>query len=198
MPDVNKAELIEGIVYMPSPVRQTSHGKPHVILASWLGYYISKTPGLEDFGDNSTVRLDEDNEPQPDLHLMLPPLAGGKAKVDEDGYVSGTPELICEVAASSVSIDLHAKLNAYRRNGVREYLVWQTEDGVVDFFVLHDGKYEAIKPADDVSLRSGMFPGLWLDPAALLQNDLPKLFQSIDKGVATPEHAAFVERLKSK
>src|SRR5205823_10671630 len=68
MPDVNKAELIEGIVYMPSPVRQTSHGKPHVILASWLGYYISKTPDLEDFGDNSTVRLDEDNEPQPDLH----------------------------------------------------------------------------------------------------------------------------------
>src|ERR1051326_9390149 len=144
MPQMNKAELIEGIVYMPSPVRLKKHGKPHVILSTWLGYYISKTPGLGDFGDTSTVRLDEENEPQPDLMLLLPPKLGGGAKVDEDDYVAGPPDLICEVAASSVSIDLHAKLAAYRRNRVREYLVWRTDDQAVDWFALRQDRYELL------------------------------------------------------
>src|SRR6266480_2626076 len=124
MPWVKKAELIEGLVYMPSPVRVKRHSKPHVIVSSWLGYYLSKTPGLEDYGDNGTVRLDEDNEPQPDLFLLLPRRLGGVASIDDDDYVAGAPTWVAEIAASTVSIDLHAKLNAYRRNGVREYLVW--------------------------------------------------------------------------
>ena len=127
MPEVKKAQLIEGIVYMPSPVRHTQHGKPRAIVMGWLGYYVSKTPRIE-IGDNGTSRLDEDNEPQPDAMLLLPKHMGGTAWIDDDGYVSGAPDFVCEVAASSVSIDMHAKLNAYRRNGVREYLVIRTED----------------------------------------------------------------------
>src|SRR3954467_13430154 len=119
MPQVKKAELIEGIVYMPSPVRLNRHARPHAVLVSWLGYYIAKTPCLDLFGDNGTVRLDEDNEPQPDLLLFLPPHVGGQARLGDDDYVEGAPELVCEVAASRVSIDLHLKLNVYRRNGVR-------------------------------------------------------------------------------
>lgn len=197
MPHVKKAELIEGTVYMPSPVRLRRHGRPHTILSTWLGYYVAKTPGLEDFGDNSTVRLDEDNEPQPDLVLLLPAQAGGRARVDADDYVSGAPDLACEVSASSVSIDLHGKLNAYRRNGVREYLVWRTLDAAVDWFVLREGRYEPAAAGPDGILRSTVFPGLWLDPAALIRGDLPRLFQVLEQGTSTPEHAAFVERLKA-
>jgi len=123
MPEVNKAELIEGIVYMPSPVRFNSHSRPHSILNGWLFYYLAKTPGLTGIGDNGTVRLDNDNQPQPDLFLLLPPHVGGKTKVDDDDYITGPPALVCEISGSTVSIDLHAKKNAYRRNGVQEYLV---------------------------------------------------------------------------
>jgi Uma2 family endonuclease len=194
MAHIKKAELIEGIVYMPSPVRLDQHGEPHADIITWLNYYRSKTPHLR-IGDNSTSRLDEDNEPQPDAMLLLPPWAGSTAQLDEDGYVSGAPDLACEVAASSVSIDLHAKKNAYRRNGVKEYLAWRVEDHEVDWFALVEGRYEPM-PADEKGrIRSKVFPGLWLDVAALLAGDLSKLFSAVDEGTATPEHRAFVEKL---
>ena len=196
MPDVKKAELIEGIVHMPSPVRFKRHGKPHMILSGWLVHFLARTPGLELFGDNSTVRLDEDNEYQPDLLLALPPAAGGGMRVDPDDYLTGPPDLACEVAASSASIDLHAKMNVYRRNRVREYLVWRVDDAAVQWFVFRDGEYAPITVADDGLLKSTVFPGLWLDPAALLAGDLPRLLHAIDKGTATPEHASFVAKLK--
>lgn len=194
MPDVNKAELIEGIVYMPSPVRLVHHGEPHLHLATWIGYFRSKTPHLR-CGDNATSRLDEDNEPQPDVMLFLPQGAGGSAVVDEDGYVSGAPELVCEVAASSASIDLHGKKNAYRRNGVKEYLVWRVEEGAIDWFQLVDGRYDLILPEETGVLRSEAFPGLWLNAPAMLSGDLAAVLATVDAGVATPEHAALRERL---
>jgi Uma2 family endonuclease len=157
---------------------------------------VSRTPGLVGIGDNGTVRLDEDNEPQPDLFLLLPPHLGGQARVDEDDYISGPPDLVCEIAASSVSIDLHAKLNAYRRNGGREYLVWRTDDAAIDWFTLHEGRYEPMQPVEGL-LRSRLFPGLWLDPLSLLDTDLPRLLQTIDHGTSTPDHASFIQRLKT-
>ena len=195
MPHLKKAELIEGIVYVPSPVRLTKHGRPHMILGSWLTLYAARTPGMEDFGDNSTVRLDEDNEPQPDLLMLLPKKVGGVAAVDADGYVSGPPDLVCEVAASTVSLDLNAKLNAYRRNGVREYLVWRVEDSAVDWFALREGRYESLKADGAGLLKSERFAGLWLDPGALLRLDLPQILAALDKGLSSPEHAAFVTKL---
>ncbi|GMU24607.1 MAG: hypothetical protein AMXMBFR13_46810 [Phycisphaerae bacterium] len=194
MPHVNKAELIEGIVYMPSPVRLTRHAQPHATLIGWLAYYVSKTPGLV-LADNGTNRLDEDNEPQPDVMLLIPPTAGGAARIDRDDYVTGPPELVGEVAASSVSIDLHAKLNAYRRNGVREYLVWRTEDGAIDWFILRQGQYVPIPVGADGLIRSETFPGLWLDPAALLQGDLQRLFAALESGACSDDRAAFLRRL---
>jgi Uma2 family endonuclease len=196
MPNVTKAELIEGIVHMPSPVRIKRHGRPHVILTAWLGHYIARTPGLEEFGDNSTVRLDMDNEPQPDLFLNLPRHAGGQATIDEDDYLSGAPTLACEIASSSVSIDLHAKLNVYRRNQVREYLVWRTDDREVDWFAWREGTYEKLPEGAQGIIQSEQFPGLWLNRPALIEGDLPKLFKTIDEGAATPEHARFVDRLR--
>ncbi len=127
MPHLKKAELIEGVVYVPSPVRQKDHGKPHSALGGWLFVYQARTPGLES-GDNSTVRLDMNNEPQPDCLLFIQSEHGGQVQIDPDGYVNGAPHLVAEVAASSAGYDLHDKLEAYRRNGVREYIVWRVFD----------------------------------------------------------------------
>jgi len=190
-----KAELIEGIVYMASPVRYGSHGQPHAALTIWLGYYTAHTPGLSIPGDNTTILLNGTSTPQPDLFLLLPPHLGGKAKIDEDDYISGPPALVCEVAASSVNIDLHFKKNIYERNGVAEYLAWRVEDAAVDWFVLRDGKYVAQTPNAENRLVSDIFPGLWLDVPALLKADLPALFKTVDAGVASRSHAEFRAKL---
>ncbi|MGO9600026.1 MAG: Uma2 family endonuclease, partial [Isosphaeraceae bacterium] len=128
MPELKKAELIEGVVYMPSPVRHRRHSRPNYHLSTWVGFYETMTPGVEG-GGNGTVRLDLDNEPQPDVYLMIAPEQGGQAKLSADDYVEGAPELVAEVASSSASYDLHVKLHVYRRSGVREYLVWRVLDG---------------------------------------------------------------------
>ena len=120
MPNLKKAELIEGIVYIASPLRITKHGEPHAQIMTWLGFYQAFTPNLQ-LVDNCTVRLDTDNEPQPDA--LLRTKVGGRSTISEDGYVEGAPELIVEIAASTASYDLHQKLNVYRRNQVQAYLV---------------------------------------------------------------------------
>jgi Uma2 family endonuclease len=194
MPDLKKAELIEGIVYMGSPVRYVQHGRPERMLSRWLGYYEDVTPGLDSSG-NTTLRLDLDNEPQPDLLLRLPERAGGRSRITPDGYLEGPPELVVEVAASSVSCDLHQKLDAYRRNGVQEYLVHRVDDGEVDWFLLEGGVYVRQQPAADGTLKSRVFPGLWLDVPALLRGDSRALRAVIERGVADPQHAVFVRRV---
>src|SRR5262249_38685877 len=160
-----------------------------------LGNYRMFTPGVK-VADNSTVRLDLDNEPQPDALMMLEAAHGGQARFDKDGYVAGGSELAAEVAASSVSIDLHDKLQAYQRNGVREYIVWRVEDEVIDWFLLRKGQYAPLKPAGDGVYRSKVFPGLWLDPAALVRSDLARVVQTAQQGIASPEHAKFVAKLQ--
>jgi Uma2 family endonuclease len=194
MPHLKKAELIEGVVYVPSPVRHRQHGSAHAHLIVWLGQYAAHTPGVE-VGDNSSVRLDLDNEPQPDALLFIDPTRGGQVRISDDGIIEGAPELVAEVASSSVSYDLHAKLHVYRRNGVCEYIVWRVLEQGVDWFVLRDGQYERM-PLDAQGLvRSEVFPGLWLDPAALLRGDLATVLATIQQGLTSPEHSTFVARL---
>ena len=143
MPHLKKAELIEGVVFMPSPVRLYRHSTPHFQLVTWLGVYTASTPGLVG-GDNATARLDTDNEPQPDVLLLIHPERGGQARISADDYVEHAPELVAEVAANSASLDLHTKLNVYRRNGVREYLVWRVLEQQFDWFVLRAGQYQPL------------------------------------------------------
>ncbi len=194
MPHVKKAELIEGVVYMPSPVRINRHGSPHFRLIGWLAVYEAATFGTKG-GDNSTARLDLANEPQPDALLLIEPNCGGQARISEDDYVELAPELVAEVAASSVSFDLHTKLAVYRRSGVREYLVWRVLDRQFDWFVLVDDEFERLAPDGDGVLRSKIFPGLWLDAAALIRGEMPRVMNVVHQGIASAEHAAFVERL---
>ncbi len=138
MPHVKKAELVEGMVFMASPLRAKGHGKPHAQIMTWLGTYEAATPGVEVL-DNPTVRLDADNEPQPDALLRLE--EGGTSTISTDDYVEGPPELIVEIAASSASLDLGDKRHVYRRNQVREYLVWRVYDQALDWFYLQEGQY---------------------------------------------------------
>jgi Uma2 family endonuclease len=146
-------------------------------------------------GDNGSVRLDLDNEPQPDALLLIDPTCGGQVRISADGIIEGAPELVAEVASSSVSYDLHAKLHVYRRNGVREYIVWRVLDQEIDWFVLRAGQYERM-PVDAQGLvRSEVLPGLWLDSAALIRGDLATVLAVVQRGLASPEHAAFVTRL---
>jgi hypothetical protein len=196
MPEVKKAELIEGVVYMGSPVRHDYHGQQHSDLNGWLVVYRAATPGVAS-SDNATVKLDPKNMPQPDCVLFLKPDVGGQARVDEGGYISGSPELAAEVAASSVSLDLGDKLAAYRRNGVREYLVWRVEDEQIDWFALRDGDYVRLDPGPDGILRSEVFPGLWLDPAAMLRGDLATVLAVLGHGTQSPAHAEFAATLKT-
>src|SRR5262249_33578131 len=134
MPHLKKAELVEGVVYVGSPVNHERHGKLHFQAIAWLGLYWGATAGVEG-GDNSSLRLDLDNMPQPDAFLYILPECGGQVVTGDDGYIGRSPELIVEVASSGVSYDLHAKLQAYRRSGVREYVVWRVRDRAISWHV---------------------------------------------------------------
>lgn len=196
MPELKKAELIEGVVYMPSPVRAEQHGNPHADLIGWLVLYRSVTPGVR-VSAEASMRLDMDNEPQPDALMYIEPAFGGLARL-EDGYLVGGTELVAEIAASTVNIALHTKLRVYRRNNVREYIVWRTEDQAIDWFVLRKGQYEPLPRGADGLLRSEQFPGLWLDPDALLRFDVARVLQVVQQGIAAPEHDAFVALLRQR
>ncbi len=195
MPNLKKAELIEGEVYIPSPVRYRRHGHPHTRLVAWLGNYETDTLGVE-AGNNGSIRLDVENEPQPDAFLIIRPDHGGQARISEDDFIEGAPELVAEVASSSASYDLGKKLNAYRRNGVREYVVWRVLDAEIDWFVNRRRRFTPMPPAADGTLRSTVFPGLWLDPAALVRGDKATVRAILQRGLDSTEHALFVARLE--
>lgn len=196
MPHIKKAELIEGVVFMSSPVRTDNHARPHAQIITWLGTYAAATPGV-DLADNATVRLDADNEPQPDALLRLEPEAGGKSRITEDDYVEGAPELIVEVAASTAAYDLNDKLKVYRRNEVQEYLVWQRYENRLDWFSLREGVYIPFTADETGIIRSQVFPGLWLAVPALLNGDLATVLAQLQKGLATGEHQEFCDRLRN-
>jgi hypothetical protein len=195
MGQVKKAELIEGVVYMPSPVRFEQHGSPNAVLIWWLTHYWAYTPGVR-VGNNTTVRLDLDNEPQPDGLMIREPSHGGRVVIGPRGYIESAPELVGEVAASSASFDLHTKLRVYCRNQVREYIVWRVEEATLDWFILRQEDYVRLPLSPAGIYQSEVFPGLWLDPAALVRADLPTVLSILQQGIASPEHAAFVAKLQ--
>jgi Uma2 family endonuclease len=166
-PDIKKAELVDGVVYVGSPVRFDLHGEPHALIMTWLGVYRATRPDLR-LGDNATVLLDADNEVQPDACLWLEEPGGPHLT---EHYVEGAPQFVVEIAASSASYDLHDKLRAYQRNRVREYLVWRVMDNALDSFRLQDGQYVRVAPDVQGVIESSVFPGLRLVVPKLLTGD---------------------------
>jgi Uma2 family endonuclease len=193
-PHIKKAELIEGVVYVASPLRFQQHAEPHSRLHGWLWTYQVATQGLL-LGIEPSVQLDMDNEPQPDIVLIVDEALGGRSRLTEDGYLEGAPELVIEIAASSVAIDTGSKKQAYRRNGVLEYIVWQSFENQLEWFCLVDGEYSLLQPDPDGIVRSRVFPGLWLVIDALLNNNMGEVLAILQQGLQSAEHQDFVRRL---
>lgn len=196
MPSVKFAELIEGVVFMSSPLFEASHGEPHAHTLVWLGVYKAATPGLR-IADNTSLRLDNDNEYQPDAILRIDERLGGRSRIAADHYLEGAPELIVEVAASSASVDLYDKFRVYRRVGVQEYIVWQVYERRIDWWELREGEYAPLVGDEQGVVRSRVFPGLWLNIPAMLNDDLQAALATLQQGIASPDHAAFVARLSA-
>ncbi|MFY7806991.1 MAG: Uma2 family endonuclease [Limnoraphis robusta] len=197
MTNLKKAELIEGIVYMASPLRFKSHAEPHGYLITFLGVYQAATPQVE-MGIEPTVRLDIDNEPQPDGVLRISPESGGKSTLSDDGYLEGAPELVIEIAASSAAIDLGDKKRAYRRSGIQEYIIWQVFEQKIDWLSLQNGDYIEFIPNEKGVIDSQVFPGLWLDINAMLQGDMQQVLAVLQSGINSDEHQEFVQQLIAK
>ena len=179
---------------MPSPLRHPEHSRPHFQFNTWAGTYVAATP-ITDGGDNATILLDYETEVQPDVFIRLEG-ADAQSAVNEEGYITGAPELIIEIAASSVAYDLHVKKRAYARHHVREYIAVQIYDQRIDWFILREGGYETVQSGEDGILRSEVFPGLWLDPKAFWAGDLAGMLAVLQGGLASPEHRTFLESLK--
>ncbi|MBE7501104.1 MAG: Uma2 family endonuclease [Verrucomicrobiales bacterium] len=169
MSRVKKAELIEGVVFMGSPV-SVHHARPDGIIHAWLATYASRHPGTEALA-NVTVILDSENTLQPDSLLRRLPAHGGLSRVNAEDYLTGPPELVVEVAGTSASIDLRDKRRAYCRNGVLEYLVWVVSEARFEWGCLIDEAYRLLEPDAQGVLHSRVFPGLRLPVAAALAGD---------------------------
>jgi hypothetical protein len=115
--------------------------------------------------------------------------------ISADDYIVRAPELVAGVASRGASYDLHVNLNVYCRGGVREYTVWRVRDREIDWFVLSAGEYARLARDEAGLYRSVVFPGLWLDPAAPVGGDPRSVLAALARGLASPEHAAFVARL---
>ncbi len=193
MPVATKAELIGGVVYMMSPMKNP-HGRHTRDVSFWLRTYELATPGVEG-GDGLTTILGHNSEPQPDACLYVRPENGGRVRINADGYTEGAPELIVEVASGTESYDLHSKKRDYEAAGVCEYVVVALRQKQVFWFVLRDARYVPLKAGNDGIYRSQVFPGLWLDPQSLLDLDGLRIRAVLQHGLESPEHALFSQKL---
>ena len=196
MPKKVKAELVGGVVCMPSPLK-ANHGETHYGAILWLGTYQAATPGVRG-ADNATVILGEFSEPQPDVALRIVPESGGRCRLNAQGYLEGPPELLVEISVASTDYDLNAKRLDYESLGVREYLVVLPAEQRVVWWVRRDGGFVELTPAADGLYHSEAFPGLWLDAAALCRLDTTALLDGLRRGLASPEHTAFVASLRQR
>ena len=193
MPEGIKAELIEGIVYMQASA-ELSHGQPMGFMTAWIGHYCFATPDT-DYASDATDRLDDANQPQPDISLFIRPECGGQTRISDDGYLTGAPELVVEIAGSSVAIDRGPKLRTYEKHGVKEYLIWRVKQHQIEWYVRRDERFALRQPDPSGVFASETFPGLWLNVEAALVRDGVATMKTLDEGLATDQHAKFVRTL---
>ena len=194
MPDLKFAELIDGIVHMPSPISRI-HCDFHARLFGWLWTFGSATPGCT-LLPAGTWLMSDDSAPQPDLAFCILSERGGQSSIEGE-YSAGVPELIVEISYTTGARDSGIKQRLYERSGVLEYIIVKPQKRQIVWNELAAGKYREIQPGADGLLRSRVFPGLWLNAEALWNNDHTALSKAIQQGTSTPEHAGFVRKLAS-
>lgn len=192
-PEDTKFELIDGVVYMSSPAGG-EHGRGTHLINGVLFLYCARTFGVQG-GNNMTAILGWDSEPQPDLLLRILPECGGQSQFNEQNYLVGAPELVCEVAVSSLRLDLGKKLDMYENYGVQEYLVYDAKDQALHWFRLPG--HEMIHPDSTGVYKSQLFPGLWINSKALARGDAAGMFATVEAGTKTAAHKKFVAKLRS-
>jgi Uma2 family endonuclease len=190
-PNIKRAELIGGTVYMPSPLK-VKHGDKEGKVGTWLGVYSAHTPGTE--SDHNTTSFILEDTPQPDVNLRILPEYGGGSWI-ENGYLAGRPELLTEICGSSAAYDLHQKFDLYQAARIPEYLAILLYEREIRWHILVDNVYQLMPPDPDKIWRSRVFPGLWLDGDAMLAGDMARVLAKLDEGLGSPEHRAFVEKL---
>ena len=193
-PEIKLAELVGGLVFVPSPL-SVEHGDADNDVATWLGVYKAATPGTAAGNDTTTFLLAD--IPQPDVNLRILPEFGGTSWV-EGKYLHGIPELLTEVSRSSASYDLHLKLNLYEAAKIPEYLVILLHEQEIRWHVLAGDRYELMQPDTGGIWRSRGFPGLWLDGKSLLAGDLARVLACLHAGLESPEHKQFVGELAAR
>jgi len=208
-PVVHSAELLQGVVHITRwrevhngkemivpPISAGGHATPDNHLQTILGVYAAHTPGVASHSSVTTILPSKTTGLEPDAVLRILPECGGGSTIEADNFVHGAPELIAEISFTSGARDFGKKFDAYQADGVPEYLVWRTAEQEIHWFALKRKKYVALKPHVDGTLRSEQFPGLWLDVPALLAGEMAKVLATLQQGIASPEHAAFVTKLQ--
>ncbi len=194
MPEHVRAELINGVVFMASPVRVEYHGRPHAGMITCLGFYRAATSGV-DLLDNATYIANDSYEPQPDCILRIDGSSGGKSWVNGDGYLEGSPEMVVEISSTTISNDLHEKYSLYEQKGVQEYIIWRVLDEQIDWFSLEDGKYHRLVADMHGIIESKVFPGLRLNTTAMVNDDLKLVLAELQAGLQSEKYAAFAKKL---
>ncbi len=197
MPELKQAELINGVVFMNAAQRFQFHANPSGRMVYWLNCYVACTPGVQ-CANEGTVQFSREHVLQPDACLLILPQYGGQCRLTEQGLLSGPPELVVEISASSASRDLHQKKRIYEQAGVREYVVWDVFASELICLSNREGKFQRITADQAGVFRSEVFPGLWLDQQAMLGEDLVQVRKTVETGTATPEHAGFVQQLEMR
>jgi len=193
-PGLKRAELVEGTVWIPPQMGEVRYGSARMALIGLIGSYCAATPGVSG-GAHGHIRLDAVNMPQPDVSVHLGKAYGGQSRIDADGYLEGAPEFVADVVRQRAEWPT-GRVEALRRNGVREFAVWRVDDCLIDWFVVRDGKQERLEMGADGVYRSRVLPGLWVDPVALLTDERARAMAVMRQGIASPEQGEFIERLK--
>jgi Uma2 family endonuclease len=190
MPNLKLAELIDGVVYLPSPV-SPEHSRKQYIINGWTFEYIGRTGFIEGLCEGTWLM--EQSAPQPDVALRIKKEYGGQSEIQK--YPVGAPEFVAEVSRSSRSYDLGPKLDLYQRAGVREYLTALLEEQRIEWRVLQQGRFRLLQPDSAGIFRSEVFPGLWLDERAFWNNDLPGLLATLEQGLQSEAFLSFRENV---
>lgn len=193
-PEIKKAELIGGVVYMPPPVG-IEHSRSDSDALYVLKHYSLATPGTEAVNNATWLMLAD--APQPDAALRIVAACDGGSS--EDGkFFRGAPELIVEVSNSSTAYDLHQKLDLYAAAGVKEYVTVLLREREVRWHRLEGSQFVIVAPDASGVVRSSVFPGLWLDVNAFVGHDMRRVLAVLQEGLQSDEHAAFTELLQQR